>query len=245
MYTMLLSYYDMACTTATTTPVVDIASCIRMKQVLPRCKKALKESCVDIFDAIACQAASSFCNVEFIVPYMSSGRNPYDVSRMCEGEYSETLCYSYMTSVSKYLDRPDIRLKLGVDPSITGNSSSAAWDVIQAFLDNMDEWRPAQYHVAALLERGIRVLVYVGKNDFICNHVGNKAWIDELEWSGRDDFARQPTHEWLVDGKAAGVTKGARGLTFTIIDGAGHMAPYDKPKECLEMVNHWITERPL
>ncbi|KAF5313213.1 hypothetical protein D9619_003668 [Psilocybe cf. subviscida] len=246
MYTMLLSYYNMACTTATATPVVDIASCIRMKQVLPRCKKALKESCVDIFDAIACRAASWFCGGEFIWPYFKSGRNPYDVSKMCEGEYMKTLCYPDMINVSKYLDRPEIRLKLGVDPSITRNFSSAEdFDVIQAFLENMDEWRPAQYHVAALLERGIRVLVYVGKNDFACNHVGNKAWIDELEWSGRDDFARQPTHEWLVDGKAAGVTKGAHGLTFTIIDGAGHMAPYDKPKECLDMLNHWITETPL
>lgn len=87
----------------------------------------------------------------------------------------------------------------------------------------MDEWRPAQYHVAALLERGIRVLVYVGKNDFICNHVGNKAWVDELEWTGGNDYASQPMREWLVNGKPAGVTKGAHGLTFAIIDGAGHM----------------------
>jgi carboxypeptidase C (cathepsin A) len=128
-----------------------------------------------------------------------------------------------LSSVSKYLNRLDIRLKLGVDPSITGNFSSAEWDVIEAFANNMDEWRPAQYHVAALLERGIRALVYVGKNDFICNHVGNKAWIDELEWSGHDDFASQPMREWLVDGKAVGVTKGARGLTFAILNGAGHM----------------------
>lgn len=40
---------------------------------LPRCKKVLKESCVDIFDAIACRAASSFCEEEFIVPFIGSG----------------------------------------------------------------------------------------------------------------------------------------------------------------------------
>jgi hypothetical protein len=34
MYTMLLSYYDIACTPATIKPVVDIASCMRMKQVV-------------------------------------------------------------------------------------------------------------------------------------------------------------------------------------------------------------------
>jgi len=31
-------------------------------------------------------------------------------------------------------------------------------------------------HVAALLERGIQVLVYVGENDWICNWMGNLAW---------------------------------------------------------------------
>jgi len=30
-------------------------------------------------------------------------------------------------------------------------------------------------------------------------------------------------------------------LTFATIEGAGHMVPYDKPKESLELVQRWLT----
>lgn len=87
----------------------------------------------------------------------------------------------------------------------------------------MDSYRPTQYYVAALLERGIKVLIYAGKNDFTCSHVGNEAWTRELEWSGRTSFSAEPLTEWLVGGKVAGMKRSAKGLTFANIDGAGHM----------------------
>lgn len=65
--------------------------------------------------------------------------------------------------------------------------------------------------------------------------------------------------EWTIDGKVAGRTRSAKGLTFATIEGAGHMVrwytfyhfliirahltfqvPYDKPAESLEMVNRWL-----
>ena len=50
---------------------------------------------------------------------------------------------------------------LGVSESI-GNFSSCSDDVGFAFDRNLDIVRPAKSYVAELLERGVRVLVYVG-----------------------------------------------------------------------------------
>ncbi len=44
-------------------------------------------------------------------------------------------------------------------------------DVGDAFDATMDQAYPAQYYISALLERGIKVLIYVGANDWICNWV--------------------------------------------------------------------------
>lgn len=87
---------------------------------LPRCKKWLKEGCVEHFDKIDCAAAVSFCNDYMEGPFFTSGeflyykpfsfsysfpdeltvdRNPYDISRPCEGDISDTLCYP----VTKYI----------------------------------------------------------------------------------------------------------------------------------------------
>lgn len=125
--------------------------------------------------------------------------------------------------ISSYLDRPDVRNLLGVDPSLTLNFSSCSFSVGYAFVANMDEIRPTYNYVAALLERGVHALIYVGTYDWICNHVGNEAWTLNLEWSGKEKFSTQPLREWFVNGKSAGNTRSANGLTFATIEGAGHM----------------------
>lgn len=73
--------------------------------------------------------------------------------------------------ISQYLDRPDVRSTIGVDPSITSNFSSCNYEVNAAFHAADDSMFPTQYYIAALLERGIRALIYVGANDWICNWV--------------------------------------------------------------------------
>ena len=67
------------------------------------------------------------------------------------------------------------------------------------------------------------MLIYVGKYDWICNHVGNEAWTLALEWSGHDEFSKQVLKGWEMDGKVVGMMRSAKGLTFATIDGAGHM----------------------
>ena len=61
---------------------------------------------------------------------------------------------------------------LGVDPPKRGNFSFGSRKVAEDF-DTAVDWFsfPAQYYLAALLERGIRALVYVGATDYICNWV--------------------------------------------------------------------------
>jgi cathepsin A (carboxypeptidase C) len=238
--TMLPSYYDMACTPASLPPILDISTCVQMKAALPRCKKWLKEGCVDQFDKINCVAATSFCSQFLQEPFYSTDRNPYDISRPCDGVLSDTLCYPVTKLISSYLDRPEVRTLLGVDTAITGNFSSCNVRVNYDFSNNLDEYHPTQHYVAALLDRGVKVLIYVGKYDWICNHVGNEAWTLALDWSGDEEFFTQPLREWKVDGKAVGMARSAKGLTFATIDGAGHMVPYDKPKESLELVNRWL-----
>ncbi|TFK38771.1 serine carboxypeptidase [Crucibulum laeve] len=240
-YTMTASYFDMACTPASVAPILDIASCVRMKQAVGRCQKWMKSNCVDQFDSMNCNAAVGFCENEIIVPFFQSGMNPYDISKECEGDIGDTLCYPVTKHISAFLDRPKIRVQLGVDPSVKGNFSSCNSDVGAAFVANMDEFKPTYHYIAALLERNVDVLIYVGNQDWICNWVGNEAWTLELEWSGQEEFGSQDLREWTVDGKRAGLTRSAGGLTFATVEGAGHMVPYDKPKESLALVNRWLN----
>ncbi|KAF8322592.1 serine carboxypeptidase [Clavulina sp. PMI_390] len=237
--TMFPAYHDMLCTQASVEPPLDIASCVAMKTALPRCEKWYKKECIDRFDAIGCDAAATFCGSLFFDAVWSTGKNIYDLSKPCDGGI-ETLCYPVTKNISTYLDQPHIRAVLGVDKSI-GRHASCNNEVGMAFSLNLDSLHQTKFYVAALLERSVRVLIYVGVNDWICNWKGNQRWVEALEWSGHDDFAAAETVEWKIDGKVVGATKNAKGLTFTTILGAGHMVPYDKPTEALTMLQAWFN----
>ncbi|KAL5513246.1 hypothetical protein ACEPAH_3644 [Sanghuangporus vaninii] len=209
---------DVECGTASLeTPVRSISACVRMRQTLPRCTKALQDSCIDTFDEINCNAANLFCNSELSVGYLATGLNPYDMTKTCEAGL-EGLCYEEDTAIEEYLNQPSVRSLLGV--TAPQNFSSCSDDIGIRFESHLDLLaQPTQQYVAELLARDVRVLIYVGTYDWICNRTSNRI--------------------------AAGITKSAGQLTFASVYGAGYMVPFDKPAEALKMVSRWISEEPL
>ncbi|KAH7098173.1 peptidase S10, serine carboxypeptidase [Auriculariales sp. MPI-PUGE-AT-0066] len=235
--TMAPAYYDMMCTAASVEPILPISTCVRIKQTMPRCKAWLKADCVDKYDAISCGAASNFCGAEIMESFFATNKNPYDISRDCDGNIAETLCYPLMKHISNWLDRPEVRANLGVSPKI-GNFSSCS-------PSNQDGLHSSKLYVAELLERGIRVLVYVGNYDWICNWVGNLAWTNALEWTQHAAFKKAELEEWKVEGERAGLVKSAGPLTYATVEKAGHMVPYDRPVQALAMLNRWLAGEAL
>ena len=75
-------------------------------------------------------------------------------------------------NIGDFLSNPELQKRLGVDPAAGGNFSHHAPSVNLAFRQHLDHWGfPAQYYISALLERGVRALIYVGATDYICNWV--------------------------------------------------------------------------
>lgn len=130
--------------------------------------------------------------------------------------------------IKKYLDMPATRELLGVSPTLANKPFEiAAMDVNQLFANSGDEYGRSTLYVAALLERGVRVLVYVGENDWICNWVGNEKWVLGLKWSGSEEMRKSEARIW--DG---GRVQSFGGLTFATVEGAGHMVCYSCFSRC-------------
>jgi hypothetical protein len=151
-----------------------------------------------------------------------TGLNRYDMSKDCEGGM-ETLCYPVTKHIANYLSRNETREILGVDHAVPQQYSSCNMDVGYAFGAKMDLERGSVLYVTALLERGIRVLIYVGESDYICNWIGNREWSEALEWSGGDKYRAVPLGTWSIDGNEVGKYKSSGPFTFATIRGAGHM----------------------
>ncbi|KAK7042325.1 carboxypeptidase [Favolaschia claudopus] len=213
--------YEIECSIAALeVPFQSISACVRMKAALPRCQRLMRTSCIEQFDAIDCRAAVNFCDAELSTGMWASGRNVYDISKMCVGD---GLCHEENGVITKYLSDPALRELLGVDPQAT-NFSSCSNSVGSLFNARLDKWAvPTQNYVANLLDRGIQILIYAGTYDWQCNWVANRMWVDKLEWSGQEAYAAL---EW-ADWGAGEVKQGTQGLlSFVTIRGAGHMISF-------------------
>ncbi len=103
-----------------------------------------------------------------------------------------------------------------------------------------------------------------GCSDYICNHLGNKAWTLDLEWPGKTTFNDAADLPWMVDGRQAGRARSHAGFTFLqvfqgklapkecsprryaaqltpVLNPAGHMVPMDQPGAALAMFNSFLA----
>ncbi|EGN93797.1 hypothetical protein SERLA73DRAFT_188905 [Serpula lacrymans var. lacrymans S7.3] len=146
-YSLWPSYVDFQCSLH---PFQSISACIRMKQAVPRCQKWTRESCIDQFDKMNCQAARDFCDTELEGPFDATGLNPYDIRIPCEGNVTETLCYPVIANVVKYLNRQDVRETIGIDAKVQSFKpcSDEVGDAFSATLDVYHETYTHAYRTA-------------------------------------------------------------------------------------------------
>lgn len=172
------------------------------------------------------------------MPYIESGLNYYDISKPCEGY----LCYPIADSITKFLRTEEVRDAFGVDkkaPKFTGCSNKVGREFEKAN-DHLIDTRP---FVTSLLHSGIRVLIYVGTYDWICNFVGNERVFGSLEWEGLPDFRYQQENNKQV--WSGGLWWESGLLRYARVNGAGHMVPWDKPVEALKMFTTWLEKKDL
>ncbi|KZV47203.1 serine carboxypeptidase-like [Dorcoceras hygrometricum] len=181
---------------------------------------------------IKCEVAYGDCNRLFNqILEKNMGINVYDIRKMCE---SGPLCYDY-SNMERFLNLKSVKTALGVgDIEFVSCSSKVYEAMLQDWMRNLEVGIPA------LLEDGIKLLVYAGEYDLICNWLGNSKWLDAMTWSGQKKYLGAPMIPFSVDGVEAGLQKGYGPLTFLKVHNAGHKVPMDQPKNSLEMLTRWM-----
>ena len=94
-------------------PVLDEDTCDKMRSAYPTCAQLINQ-CYKSQSASNCVRAEACCNEGPMNSYDLTGRNVYDVRQKCKGD----LCYPILHSIDKYLNREEVKRKLGVKPNI-------------------------------------------------------------------------------------------------------------------------------
>lgn len=84
-------------------------------------------------------------------------------------------------------------------------------------------------------------MLFSGEYDLICSYVGTEYLIGNMTWNGSRGFSKKTKkEEWKIDNKLAGYYTQERNLTYVLINDGSHMVPYDRPIECLDMINRFM-----
>lgn len=181
---------------------------------------------------ITCAASYVVCNSIFTSIMLLAGNiNYYDIRKECVG----SLCYDF-SNMDKFLNQKSVRDALGVGDRKFVSCNTLVYEAM------ITDWmKNFEVGIPALIDDGIKLLVYAGEYDLICNWLGNFRWVNAMEWSGHKIFAEAPMLPYMVDGKEAGSLKSYGPLSFLKVHDAGHMVPMDQPKAALEMLKRWTS----
>ncbi|ETW01644.1 hypothetical protein H310_06273 [Aphanomyces invadans] len=140
-----------------------------------------------------------------------------------------------------FLNNPVVQAYLNIPHYMPWTEISQ--DVFGRF--SVDFFQNRDGDVAYLLEHKIRVLIYAGDADLVCNWKGNLAWTTALSWSGAKAFNAAKEEPFVVRGVAKGTLQAAGNFAFLRVFDAGHMVPENQPEASLAMLNRFLANAPL
>ncbi|KAF5741608.1 Serine carboxypeptidase-like 48 [Tripterygium wilfordii] len=198
--------------------------------MLPKCMKAT-EDC-DMGNETDCLIAFDSCDGMFgEILRRTNNINYYDYRKQRNGRMN----YDF-SHLENFLNNQLVKDALGVPDIPFVTLSSKVYEAMKGeYMKNYDTGIPA------LLADGIKVLLYVGEFDVICNYVGNLKWVIEMAWHGKEEFLKpQSLVSFSIDGIEMGALRSHGPLSFLEVHGAGHMVPMDQPKTALHMIQRWM-----
>jgi cathepsin A (carboxypeptidase C) len=98
-----------------------------------------------------------------------TGLNLYDVRKKCDKSKDGDLCYKQMTWIDTWMNTDSNKRALGVNPDLKFQSCNM--EVNQAFMFQGDGMHNSGALLPELVNDGIRLLVYAGNADAMCNFI--------------------------------------------------------------------------
>ncbi|CAK5270086.1 unnamed protein product [Mycena citricolor] len=211
--------------------------------VLPRCLDAIDYAYqVPHWDIDRRVAASEICGE--LDQADTHGVLLEDVRRMCEDPTQRPCLGPTFPWLSAFFNEAHVREELDVPASL--EFIALAQDVPQAFGLSGDVLQEAHLLYTPLLEAGIRLLHFVGKQDANCAWPGVLSFLKEIQSPYQADFRDAPDVPWpTAEGATVRVIgPGAGSFTYILVEEAGHSVPKDQPALSKRIVEHWIQNIP-
>ncbi|XP_013133723.1 PREDICTED: venom serine carboxypeptidase-like [Papilio polytes] len=149
--------------------------------------------------------------------------------------YNVLKSYQNLEDFAQYIALENVREALHVGTiRFTFSNASVHTYIVEDFLSTMSPI------VTSVLDH-CRVLIYCGQLDLTVPCAPAAAWRRQhWRWRGRELWLHAPRTPWWYNESHAGYIKSGGGFTEALIQGAGHLAPVDKPEQVQQLVSYFI-----
>ncbi|XP_060528708.1 venom serine carboxypeptidase-like isoform X2 [Cylas formicarius] len=138
-----------------------------------------------------------------------------------------------------YVQRNDIRAAIHVgNTTFNGIAQDVETNLLTDVMQSVAPW------ISDLLE-SYRVLIYNGQLDIIVAYPLTVNFLQNLKFSGADQYKTAKRLKWFVAGEIAGYVKQAGNLTEILVRDAGHMVPADQPQWAFDMISRFTRNKPF
>ncbi|KAF4704792.1 hypothetical protein FOZ62_022819, partial [Perkinsus olseni] len=213
--------------------------CVRLVHECKLLRESLDPSTQETYQDTCDRARRKLFN-DLLGPAIRAGRQTSNLDK----EYVPSEDDPVVKKVESFMNSETVQRFLEVD-SVWQHFS---WDVYYKFACDI----PRSYHhfLPDLLHSGLRVLVYAGDRDLICNWVSNLASVMALPWKGGATLRRSvPAVYRLPDGRPIGDVRASTlpdtggQLIFLKVHGAGHSVAMDAPEQALKMFDDFLSNK--
>ncbi|KAK0726182.1 Alpha/Beta hydrolase protein [Apiosordaria backusii] len=201
-----------------------------------QCVPALQNCTMTTGTAVECDDAYTTCYYATGLDAISSADfDVYDV-RVTRENFASPGTSMYR----EYLTRPDIKSAIGAQGDYA-ECSDNSW---KQFYSTGDPSRSFLGELSEVVRSGIRVLLWAGDADWICNWVGNLAVADAIDFSGQKDFIERTLSVYRVNGTIHGEFKTVENLSWLRGYNAGHWASFNQPQVALQAFRQTMEDKP-
>ena len=140
----------------------------------------------------------------------------------------------------KYLENPQVRRSIHVGNQGFGTNRNKVYELLSN--DFPQSVKPL---IEELLNENYKILFYASQLDVVVPHTGIDRFIRSLNWKYSQEFNAQSRQVWKVNTEIAGYTKEINNLVHLLIRNAGHVAPFDQPEWCFDMITRFTRGHPF
>lgn len=201
---------------------------------------SLQENCQNSINSGNSKFSISECDL--ILVKVLGILKDFDSKNQCINAYDLRLRDSYpscganwpedLTYLSKFLAKPEVLKTLHVDDNNSFKWQECDKNTFEALRSPTSE--PSVNLLPGLLESGLKVVLYTGDMDLVCNRLGIEQMINRITWGGSKGFSSKAlNYEWIEEIAGSGEKKtlgnvtSDKNLTNIVVFNASHMVPLD------------------